>query len=69
MMNGGSIYDLQKILGHSKTEMTERYAHLAPDHLQKATNIISFSGKENQSVAHLSLIDNNKEENLIMLGS
>jgi site-specific recombinase XerD len=44
MMRGGNIYDLQKILGHSKLEMTERYSHLAPEHLEKAINIISFSG-------------------------
>ncbi len=45
MMNGGNIYDLQKILGHSKTDMTQIYAHLSPDHLQRASNIISF-GKD-----------------------
>jgi integrase len=42
MMNGGNIYDLQKILGHSKLSMTEKYAHLSPDHLQKASSIVSF---------------------------
>lgn len=46
MMNGGSIYDLQKILGHSKVEMTMRYAHLCPDYLVKASNVVSFSGSE-----------------------
>lgn len=29
MMNGGNLYDLQKILGHSNLRMTERYAHLS----------------------------------------
>ncbi|MEK6626508.1 MAG: site-specific integrase, partial [Bdellovibrionota bacterium] len=45
MMNGGNIYDLQKILGHSSLEMTQRYAHLAPEHLIKASNVVSFGGK------------------------
>lgn len=45
MMNGGNIYDLQKILGHSSLEMTQRYAHLAPDHLVKASNVVSFGAK------------------------
>ena len=41
MMAGGSIYELQKILGHSSIRMTERYSHLAPDHLQGATDILN----------------------------
>lgn len=45
MMNGGNIYDLQKILGHSSLEMTQRYAHLAPEHLVKASNVVSFGAK------------------------
>ncbi|WGE29442.1 tyrosine-type recombinase/integrase [Edwardsiella tarda] len=36
MMNGGNILTLQKILGHSKIQMTMVYAHLAPDYLQDA---------------------------------
>jgi integrase len=42
MMNGGNIYDLQKILGHTSLEMTQRYAHLAPEHLVRASNVVSF---------------------------
>jgi integrase len=45
MMNGGNIYDLQKILGHSSLEMTQRYAHLAPEHLVIASNIVRFGEK------------------------
>ena len=41
-MNGGNIYDLQKILGHTSLEMTQRYAHLAPEHLVQAANVVSF---------------------------
>ncbi len=33
MMNDGNLYDLQKILGHTKPEMTNRYAHLSKNHL------------------------------------
>ena len=27
MMNGGNVFDLQKLLGHTKIDMTMRYAH------------------------------------------
>jgi len=39
---GGSLYDAQKLLGHSSPRMTERYAHLASDRLlQVATDVSS----------------------------
>ena len=31
VMSGGNLLALQKILGHSKFEMTSIYSHLAPD--------------------------------------
>jgi len=42
VMNGGSIYDLKQILGHSEIKMTERYAHLTPDYLMKQTTLVNF---------------------------
>jgi integrase len=33
---GVSLYEVQKILGHSTPVMAQRYAHLAPDHLRGA---------------------------------
>jgi integrase len=44
MMKGGNLYDLQKILGHTSSKMTERYAHLSPTHLENAIQIVSFGG-------------------------
>lgn len=44
VMNGGSLCDLQKLLGHARFEETQRYAHLTPEHLAKAINIVSFDG-------------------------
>ncbi len=44
VMNGGSLYDLQKLLGHARFEETQRYAHLCPEHLAKTVNIVSFGG-------------------------
>ena len=36
MMNGGNVFDLQKLLGHTDIKMTMRYAHYSPEHLQSA---------------------------------
>ncbi|TCJ98801.1 site-specific recombinase XerD [Volucribacter psittacicida] len=39
MMNGGNILVLKDILGHSTIEMTMRYAHFAPSHLETAVTL------------------------------
>lgn len=58
MMKGGNIYDLQKILGHYALEMTQRYAHLSPDHLADAISIVGFSGlSEEEKAAELGNLD------------
>jgi integrase len=41
--NGRSLYEVQRILGHSSARMTERYAHLAHDTLLAATNAASMA--------------------------
>ena len=38
MMNGGDLYELAKILGHSNIKMTERYAKLGKDHIARTGN-------------------------------
>lgn len=38
MMNGGDLYELAKILGHSNIKMTERYAKLGKKHLARTGN-------------------------------
>jgi integrase len=42
IMNGGDIYVLQKLLGHSDIATTMIYAHLDEGFLKQATEIISF---------------------------
>ena len=37
MMNGGDLYELAKILGHSNIKMTERYAKLGRKHIIKTS--------------------------------
>jgi len=40
-MGGASLYDVQKLLGHSDIGMTQRYAHMVDDNLQRATDNVS----------------------------
>ena len=38
---GRSLYEVQKILGHTQVKTTQRYAHLSQDTLQEAANQVS----------------------------
>lgn len=40
VMNGGDIYVLREYLGHSTIALTQRYAHLSPDHLKRSVRFI-----------------------------
>ncbi len=42
MVNAGrSLYEVQKILGHTQIKTTQRYAHLSQDSLLSAANVVS----------------------------
>jgi site-specific recombinase XerD len=38
MMNGGDLYELAKLLGHSNIKMTGRYAKLGKKHIARTGN-------------------------------
>lgn len=40
VMNGVDLYSVKQLLGHSRIETTERYAHLAPSHLSRAVLVL-----------------------------
>jgi hypothetical protein len=42
VMKGVDIRTVQKLLGHHSIKMTEKYSHLAPDHLQSVANYLDF---------------------------
>lgn len=42
IMNGGSLTELQALLGHSSPMMTLKYAHLAPGFLETRSRVVSF---------------------------
>ncbi|MFD2111339.1 tyrosine-type recombinase/integrase [Thiorhodococcus fuscus] len=39
--SGASLYDVQKLLGHSSPNMTQRYSHLADERLRHVSNSVS----------------------------
>ena len=43
MMHGGNLWDLQKQLGHSEVNVTDKYyAHFSKEHIAKRANVISL---------------------------
>lgn len=40
VMQGATIKDVQELLGHKDTKMTNRYAHLSPEHKKKAVSLL-----------------------------
>jgi integrase len=49
LQGGASVYDVSKLLGHSDVSMTQRYAHMVDDSLQKATD--NMAGVIDRSVS------------------
>ena len=45
VMNGTPLFEVSQLLRHASIQMTERYAHLAPDHLQNAIANLGFSSQ------------------------
>jgi integrase len=41
VMSGASLHEVQKLLGHSDIGMTQRYAHMVDESLQRATDNVS----------------------------
>ena len=69
MMNGGNVFDLQKLLGHTDIKMTMRYAHFTPDHLQNSIKFMNMTSESETVIPFIDQRDSNVPENLIMLGS
>ena len=55
--SGRTLYEVQKILGHSDTKVTERYAHLSQATLQDASNSASMAIKGAVKVAALAAVE------------
>ena len=53
-MNGTPLFEVSQLLRHASIQMTERYAHLAPDYLHDAVDNLGFSahGKTKKAVLY-----------------
>jgi integrase len=58
VMSGVDLYTVQKLMGHSTMAMTERYSHLAPDHLKKAVSMLEESMKKQKREQEKSAVVN-----------
>lgn len=67
MMNRGNVFDLQKLLGHTKIEMTMRYAHFSPTHLQSTLQFMSMMDKNEQFTPYIDHREKIVENNVIVM--
>ena len=56
VQNGVTLYEVQHVVGHTTPVMTQRYAHLQPDHLRHAMNTLdaTLRGPATSSATHRS---------------
>ncbi|MFC1817127.1 site-specific integrase [Thermodesulfobacteriota bacterium] len=52
IMKGGTLKDVQEILGHKTMTMTLRYAHLSQEHKKKAVNLLNGLTASEKSECH-----------------
>ena len=63
MMNGGNVFDLQKLMGHADIKMTMRYAHFTPDHLQGSLKFMNMVGGDETFIPVLDLKESKTQIN------
>jgi integrase len=49
IMRGGSLKDVQELLGHKEIKMTMRYAHLTQEHKKKAVSLLNGLTRRDES--------------------
>jgi len=55
IMRGGTLKELQEILGHKTIQMTMRYAHLSQEHKKKAVNLLNGLTSSKNGTCHKSV--------------
>jgi integrase len=48
-IQGTPLYTIAKLMGHKSISMTERYAHLSPDHKKDAVNGLAETLRKHES--------------------
>lgn len=61
VINGASIYDVQKLLGHKSITMTQVYAHLSENATRRAVDLIDFNPQSVTNAELKSVIDEQKK--------
>lgn len=69
MMNGGNIFDLQKILGHTDIKMTMRYAHFTAEHLQTSIKFMNMTNVAFSSIPFLDHLESEMPKKLMISDS
>jgi integrase len=69
MMNGGNVFDLQKLLGHTDIKMTMRYAHFTQEHLQGSIRFMNMVQENVTVIPELDLKGSNVDKSLMVVGS
>jgi integrase len=54
LLHGGSLKDIQELLGHKSMDMTLRYSHLSQEHKLQAVNRLNGLTKRNANVRNMS---------------
>jgi integrase len=52
VMKGGTLKDVQELLGHTTMTMTLRYVHLSQKHKKKAVNLLNGLTGSKNDVCH-----------------
>ena len=60
VINGASIYDVQKLLGHKSITMTQIYAHLSENATRRAVDLLDFTPKSMTTIGFKSIVRGKK---------
>jgi len=68
VMRGINIRTVQQLLGHHSVKMTEKYSHLAPDHLQAVSEHLDFGKALMQHGTNMTQNLSRKSQSLVPIG-